>query len=153
MRQSLATRWFEDFRIGERFVLPRRTVTAEALRAFAEATGDLQPLRADPRDNDAIGFSCSLARAFLAAVQSVASPGILPFLLEDSLIGLLDQSSRHLRAVTAGDMLSPVLQVTELHPHNGGTGIVSLRSTLHNQAKALVMEGSQRWLLRSQPRG
>jgi len=151
MRQSLSTRWFDDFFVGERFALPRRTLTQDVLRAFAEASGDAQPLRTIRADSDAIGYGCILSSGFLATVQTVACPGVLPFLIEDSLVGLLDQSSRYVRPVAVGDTLIPVLQVTELQPNNGGTGIVGLRSTVHNQNKALVIEGTQRWVIRTRP--
>ena len=151
MRQALTTRWFDDFSVSERFALPKRTLTPEIIRAFAEASGDAQPLRSNPCQANALGYDCILAHAFLATIQTVACPGILPFLLSDSLVGLLDQSSRYVRPVAEGDTLSPVLHVTELQPNPGGTGIVSLRSTVHNQARALIMEGAQRWLLRTRP--
>lgn len=47
-------------------------------------------------------------------------------------------------------MLHPVLQVTELAP-NTSTGVIGLRSTVHNQRRELVLEGTQRWLVRRQP--
>jgi acyl dehydratase len=46
-------------------------------------------------------------------------------------------------------VLQPVLQVTELAPH-ASTGLIGLRSTVHNQKRELVLEGTQRWLLRKQ---
>ncbi|MBV9538052.1 MAG: MaoC family dehydratase [Acidisphaera sp.] len=150
MRHTLVTRWFDDFHVSERFALPTRTVTAELIRAFAEATGDAQPLRSSPEDHRALGYDCALAHAFLATMQTVACFGAFPFLLDDSLVSVLDQSSRCLRPVLEGDILSPVLQVVELEPGRG-TGIVTLRSTVHNQAKALVLVGAQRWLMRGRP--
>jgi acyl dehydratase len=152
MRQTLTTRWFDDFFVGERFALPSRVLTSEVLRAFAEASGDAQGLRSNPADSRAIGYDCVLAHGFLATIQTVACPGVFPFLVEDSLVGLLEQSSRYVRPVAEGDTLSPMLQVVELEPNSGGTGIVGLRSTVHNQARALIVEGAQRWLMRTRPK-
>lgn len=151
MRQALAARWFDDFRVGERFALPRRVLTPNILRAFAEATGHAPELRHNPEDSEAIGYHSMLGHGFLATLQTVAGPGVLPFLIEESLIRLVDQTSRYIRPATDGDTLIPILHVVELEPNSNNTGIVSLRSTIHNQCKALILEGHQRWLLRTRP--
>ena len=62
-------------------------------------------------------------------------------------MGFLEQSSRFLKPVFAGDTLYPALEVDELSP-NRSTGVVGLRSTVHNQRRELVLEGQQRFLLR-----
>lgn len=62
-------------------------------------------------------------------------------------MGFLEQSSRFLKPVFAGDMPYPTLEVDELSP-NRSTGVVGLRSTVHNQRKEPVLEGRQRFLLR-----
>ena len=40
-------RWFDDFRIGERFVLPSRTITDALFAAFSLASGDNHPSHYD----------------------------------------------------------------------------------------------------------
>ncbi len=40
-------RWFEDFRLGERFVLPSRTMTEAIFLAFQAASGDNHPIHYD----------------------------------------------------------------------------------------------------------
>ena len=62
-------------------------------------------------------------------------------------MGFIEQSSRFLKPVYAGDTLYPMLEVAELKPQRT-TGVLTLRSTVHNQAGELVMEGTQRYLLR-----
>ena len=37
-------RWFEDFILGERFVLPSRTMTEAVFLAFQGASGDNHPV-------------------------------------------------------------------------------------------------------------
>lgn len=148
--RGLESRWFEDFHLGERFVLPVRVLDEAAFRWYAAASGEAHPLhndRAYCRDHGHPGL---LAHGFLVAIQTTAGSGLLPFMIEESLVTLLDQSSRFARPVYAGDTLHPVLQVSELAP-NTSTGIVGLRSTVHNQRRELVLEGTQRWLLRTRP--
>jgi len=36
-------RWFEDFVLGERFVIPGRTMTSAVFAAFQTASGDTTP--------------------------------------------------------------------------------------------------------------
>jgi hypothetical protein len=50
----------------------------------------------------------------------------------------------------AGDTLYPALEVKELVPGRT-TGVVTLRSTVHNQRTELVLEGTQKFLLRRRP--
>jgi hypothetical protein len=40
-------RWFEDFALGERFVLPGRTQTSAIFAAFQTASGDTHPVHYD----------------------------------------------------------------------------------------------------------
>ena len=68
-------------------------------------------------------------------------------MVEDSLMGFLEQSSRFLHPVYVGDTLYPALEIDELTA-NRTTGVLGMTSTVHNQAGALVMSGRQRYLLR-----
>ena len=77
--------------------------------------------------------------------------GLFPFLVEDSLLGFIEQSSRFLKPVYAGDTLYPRLTVSALEPQRT-TGVLTLSSSVHNQKGALVMEGLQKYLLRRRPK-
>jgi acyl dehydratase len=88
-----------------------------------------------------------LAHGLQTLAQTAPGAGLFPFLVEDSLVGFLEQSSHFLRPVFAGDTLYPALEVDELAP-NRTTSMVGLRSTVHNQRRELVLEGRQRYLLR-----
>ena len=62
-------------------------------------------------------------------------------------MGFLEQSSRFLKPVHAGDTLYPTLIVGELAAQNT-TGVVTMDVTIHNQHGVLVMDGTQKFLLR-----
>jgi acyl dehydratase len=66
---------------------------------------------------------------------------------EESIIGFIEQSSRFLKPVFAGDTVYPALEIDELTP-NRTTGVIGFKSTIHNQRRELVMDGRQRYLLR-----
>jgi acyl dehydratase len=140
-------RWFEDFMLGERFELPSRTMTATLFRLYIEASGEGHPLHADDVYARTIGLPGAVAHGFLVLIQTTAGASRFHELVQDSLIGLSEQSSRFARPVFIGDVLRPILQVVELSP-NDSTGQVHLRSTVHNQRGELVLEGTQRYLLR-----
>jgi acyl dehydratase len=67
-------------------------------------------------------------------------------MVEESLRAFIEQSSRFLHPVHAGDTLHAALEVSALQP-NTRTGVVTLSSTVHNQNSLLVMDGVQKYLL------
>lgn len=140
-------RWFEDFVMGERFVLPSRTMTEAVFLAFQAASGDSHPVHYDVEYCRARGMPNMLAHGLQTLVQTAPGAGLFAYLLEESLVGFLDQSSSFRKPVYAGDTVYPALEVVELTPGRT-TGVVSLRSTVHNQRRELVLEGLQRYLIR-----
>lgn len=143
-------RWFEDFTMGEVFRLPSRTMTEAIFLAFQAASGDNHPVHYDVEFCRARGMPHMLAHGFQVLIQTAAGAGMLPFMIEDSLKGFLEQSSRFLHPVFVGDTLYATLTVDELTAGRT-TGMLGLTSTVHNQKGVLVMEGRQRYLLRTKP--
>jgi acyl dehydratase len=145
-------RWFEDFAIGERFPLPSRTMTEAIFLAFQAASGDNHPIHYDREFCRRHGFPDLLAHGYQVAIQTAAGAGLFPHMVEESLKAFLEQSSRFLAPVFAGDTLYPALEVDELTAGRT-TGVVGLRSTIHNQRGELVLDGRHRYLLRKRPTG
>ena len=150
-RLSGESRFFEDFAIGERFPLPSRTVTESHFLAFQAASGDNHPIHYDRPYCVAHGHRDLLAHGFQVLIQTAAGAGLFPHLVEDSLLGFIEQSSRFLAPVYAGDTLYPALEVSDLRAQRS-TGVLSMRSSVHNQEGTLVMEGEQKYLLRMRNR-
>jgi len=143
-------RWFEDFVIGERFVLPGRTQTTAIFAAFQTASGDTHPIHYDVEYCRARGMPHLLAHGFQTLVHTAPGAGLFPFVTEESLVGFLEQSSKFLKPVYADDTIYPALEVIELVPGRT-TGVVTLRSTVYNQRRELVLEGTQKFLIRRRP--
>jgi acyl dehydratase len=143
-------RWFEDFTLHERFVLPSRTMTGAVFAAFQTASGDTHPVHYDVEYCRARGMPNLLAHGFQTLIHTAPGAGLFPFMVEESLIGFLEQSSRFLKPVFAEDTIYPALEVVELTPGRT-TGVVSLRSTVFNQRRELVLEGLQKFLIRRRP--
>jgi acyl dehydratase len=145
-------RWFDDFTIGERFLLPSRTMTEALFAAFQLASGDNHPVHYDVEYCRARGMPGLLAHGFQTLIQTAPGAGLFPFMVEESLVAFLEQSSRFLAPVYAGDTLYAALTVDELTPGRT-TGVLGLASTMHNQARVCVLTGRQRMLLRRRSNG
>lgn len=143
-------RWLEDFTVGEVFPIPSRTVTEAHFLAFQAASGDNHPIHYDREYCRRHGHPDMLAHGFQVLIQSAAGAGVFPHLVQDSLKAFIEQSSRFLAPVYVGDTLYPELIVAEVRPQRT-TGVLTLTSRITNQKGVLVMEGTQRYLLRKRP--
>ena len=126
-------RWFEDFVVGERFVHP-------------EPHPDLGGVRGVP-DRERRYPSGALRRRILPRPRHAAParPRLpdpdphrarrrpVSVLVEESLVGFLEQSSRFLKPVFADDTIYPALEVTELVPGRS-TGVVTLAAPCSTSA-------------------
>jgi acyl dehydratase len=152
-RHRLApSRYFEDFELGQSFPLPSRTVTEAQFLAFQAASGDHHPIHYDREYCRRHGHPELLAHGYQVVIQTAAGAGLFPFMVEDSLVAFLEQSSRFLAPVYVGDTLYPRLSVADLKPQNT-TGVLTLESCIYNQRRKLVLEGAQKYLLRRRPPG
>ena len=123
-RMVPAQRWFEDFTLGERFVIPSRTQTSAVFAAFQTASGDTHPVHYDVEYCRVRGMPDLLAHGFQTLVHTAPGAGLFPYIVEESLVGFLEQSSRFLKPVYAGDTIYPALEVIELTPGRT-TGVVT----------------------------
>lgn len=139
--------WFEDFVLGEEFIIPSRTMTAGVFTAFQAASGDTHPVHYDVEYCRARGMPDLLAHGFQTLAHTCGGAGLFAYVLEESLVGFLDQACTFPKPVYAGDTLYPKLTVNELTPGKT-TGVVGLHSTVHNQRSELVLDGSQRYIIR-----
>ncbi|WP_428489622.1 MaoC family dehydratase [Rhodopila sp.] len=146
-RMIAEQRWFEDFHIGERFLLPSRTMTEAVFLAFQAASGDNHPIHYDAEYCRARNMPGLLAHGLQSLAQTAPGAGLFPFMVEESLVGFIEQSSKFLKPVFAGDTVYPALEIDELSG-NRTTGVLGLKTTVHNQRRELVLEGRQRYLLR-----
>ena len=141
------TRYFEDFALGERYYIPSRTLTEANFLAFQAASGDNHPIHYERDYCRRHGHRDRLAHGFQVLIQTVASACTLPNEMGDALIGFLEQSSRFLNPVYAGDTLYPEIVISRLEPQRS-TGVMTVTCTVHNQDGVLVLEGWHRYLVR-----
>ena len=146
-RLSAESRYFEDFTLGERFVLPSRTMSEAHFLAFQAASGDNHPIHYDRPYCQARGHRDLLAHGYQVLIQTAAGAGIFPHLVEDSMLGFIEQRSRFHAPVYAGDTLYPMLEVSALKAHRS-TGVLTLATVVRNQEGKVVLEGEQQYLIR-----
>jgi acyl dehydratase len=141
------THYFEDLEIGQRFPIQSRTMTDALFAAFQLASGDNHPIHYDVEYCRRHGHPQMLAHGFQALIQTAPGAGDFPRYIVASLVGFIEQSSKFLRPVYAGDTVYPMLEVAELTPQRT-TGVVVLRSTVRNQRGETVLEGMMKFLVR-----
>jgi len=143
-------RWFDDFRLGEQFVLPSRTMTEALFAAFQLASGDNHPIHYDVEYCRERGMPHMLAHGYQVLIQTAAGAGLFPHMVEDSLKAFIEQGSRFLKPVFVGDTLYCTLCVSDMKAGKT-TGVLTLTSAVQNQRGELVMDGFQKYLLRKRP--
>ena len=144
------TTYFEDLSIGQTFYIPSRTLRDANFSAFQAASGDNHPIHYDLEYCKRQGHPELLAHGFQVLIQTASGAGVFPHVLGDAMIAFIDQSSKFLGPVYYGDTVYPELVITDMKEQKS-TGVVTVRSTVHNQRKELVMEGEQRYLVRRRP--
>ena len=93
------------------------------------------------------GHKGPLAHGFQILSFTAAGAGTFAHTIGDALIAFVEQSSKFVKPVYAGDTLYPMLAISDLTPQRS-TGVVTLGVTMHNQNGELVMTGEQKILLR-----
>lgn len=144
------TRWFEDFRVGEVFHNPSRTMTSGLFAMFQAASGDNDPIHYDVRYCRERGHRDMLAHGMQTLIQTAAGAGPFPSQVSDSLIGLVEVSARILAPVYRGDTLYSDLTIVELVPQTT-TGVVVMGARVANQDDVTVLAGAHRYLIRRRP--
>lgn len=133
--------------VGDEFVIPSRTVTEAHFSLFQALSGDNHPIHYDREYCKRQGHRDLLAHGFQVLAFTAAGAGQFPHVLGESLIGFIEQSSRFLKGVFPGDTLYPKLTVTDLKRQRT-TGVITMRSTIHNQHGELVLDGEHKYLVR-----
>lgn len=105
--------------------LPSRTLTDASFAAFQTVSGDNHPIHCDIECCRRQGDPGLLAHGFQVLAQTAAGAGIFVY---------------------------PLLRVTALAPGRT-TGVITVRSTVHNQRRELCMEGEKKYLVRKRHPG
>jgi 3-hydroxybutyryl-CoA dehydratase len=147
---SGAQRFFEDFRVGDCFESPSKTLTDAHFLFFSGLTGDAHPLHYDDEYAKSTRFGRRLTHGLLLASLTAVGASSLSPLLEDSIVAFLEQTTRFRAPVFVGDTLKPRHEVIALE-RKRSSGLLTLRVTLTNQRGDVVLEGEHRYLVAYRP--
>ncbi|HEX2712802.1 MAG TPA: MaoC family dehydratase [Candidatus Acidoferrales bacterium] len=123
-----------EIRVGQRASLSR-TIGEADIRAFAELSGDRNPLHLDREFARRSRFGRTIAHGMLSA-------GIISAALGKCLPGpgaiYLSQTLRFVRPVYPGDTVTATVEITAYREEKG---ILTARTTCTNQTDAVVIDG------------
>ena len=141
------SKYFEDFSIGDKYLIPSRTQTSGIFSMFQAASGDNDPIHYDIEFCKKRGHPDMLAHGLQVFIQTAAGAGSFPSEVRNSLIGLIEVSGKMLKPVYREDTLYPELTVFNLISQNN-TGIIEMKALVHNQKNVLVFEGFHKYLIK-----
>lgn len=142
--------FFEDFRVGDRFHSPSKTLTDAHFLFFAGMTGDAHPIHYDDEYAQKTRFGRRLAHGLLLTSLTAAGASTLGPLIEESIVAFVEQSSRFVSPAFLGDTMRPEHEVVGLE-RKRSAGLVILRVTLINQRGEIVLEGQHKYLVAYRP--
>jgi len=147
LNKQNTNKYFEDFLIGDRYLIPSRTQTSAIFSMFQGASGDNDPIHYDKEFCKKRGHPEMLAHGLQVLIQTAAGAGSFPSEVRDSLLGLIEVSGKMLKPVYREDTLYPELIVSNLVSQNT-TGIIEMKALVNNQNNVLVFEGFHKYLVK-----
>ncbi|MDF1797867.1 MAG: MaoC/PaaZ C-terminal domain-containing protein [Planctomycetota bacterium] len=139
---------FDELQVGQRFLTGTRLVDQAAVQAFAEVSGDDNPVHLDPDFARRTFFRGVVAHG--ALTQAVATGlGWRTGIFKDTLIAIAENHANYKKPVRPGDELRVVFEVLE---HEADPqpkwGHVRFGLTVLNQTDEVVALGTWYCLLR-----
>ena len=120
-------RWFEDFSLGERFVLPSRTMTGAVFAAFQTASGDTHPVHYDVEYCRVRGMPNLLAHGFQTLIHTAPGAGLFSVHGGEFAARISRTVEPVFKArIFADDTIYPALEVIELTPGRTTAWFVAL---------------------------
>jgi 3-hydroxybutyryl-CoA dehydratase len=139
--------YFEDFRIGDRFTSPSRTIGDAHFLFFAGLTGDNHPIHYDEDYAKKTRFGARVAHGLLVMSMTAVGASSLSPRLERSMIAFVEQGCRFIKPVLLGDTVHPEIEVAGLE-RKGERGLLRLAVRVRNQRDEVVLEGHHVYLVK-----
>ena len=144
--------FYEDFKVGDRFVTPSRTVTEADIKGFAELSGDLHYLHIDEEEARKTIFGGRIAHGMLV-ISIVTGLWYRLGIFRESIIAFYGiDRLRFTHPVRPGDTIKAVLTVTDKKEKELG-GLVDFRNEVLNQDNRLVAVFDAKLLVKYRGRG
>jgi acyl dehydratase len=142
--------YFDDLVVGDRYVTPGRTVTADVIADFSALSGDRNPLHTDAEFAAKGPFGAIIAQGL--CTMSLATGLEFAFYGEGERPTLafygMDRV-RFVKPVFVGDTIHIEGEVVDLEPKDETRGVVTYRQELKNQRGETVVALQKRTLLKA----
>ena len=142
--------WFEDFKVGDAFESPSKTLNDAHFMFFAGLTGDAHPIHYDDEYAKSTRFGRRLTHGLLLTSMTAVGASNLSPLMDHSLVAFVEQSMRFLAPAFVGDTIKPRHEVVALE-RKRSAGLLTLKVTLTNQRGETILEGQHKYLIRYRP--
>jgi acyl dehydratase len=144
--------YFDDLEVGREWLSAPRAVTAADVRAFADLTGDSNPLHLDPTFARATPFRRPIAHGLLGLALAGGLTTAAPAVRVQAFLGLRDWEFRH--PVYVGDVVRVRQRVAGKEARPGGRrGVVVWGVEVSNQDGRVVQRGTTRLLVEARRSG
>jgi 3-hydroxybutyryl-CoA dehydratase len=143
--QHEAPLYFEDIEVGSLWRSPSRTIQESDVQAFAQLTGDHNPLHLDEEFASQTPFGRPIAHGLLGMSLVAGLASRSPWMHTDVFVRVLQW--RFVRPLYVGDTVHVQTEVLEKRPRGRRRGLVTWRRQLVNQNNEVVQEGTTETLV------
>ena len=145
-------KFFEDLVVGERIVTPARTITEADVVAFAQLTGDWNPIHTDVEFAKTTPYGQRLAHGLLGLSYAVGLLDRTGAFSGSVIANLGIDEWKYPKPLFIGDTIRVIVTVTETRlASDGKRGIVGRTFTVLNQRDEVVQEGRSPVMVRLRP--
>ncbi len=141
---------FSDFKVGDMFRMPSRSLTVALTSAFQAVSLDNNPLHYDDDYARQKGLPSALVQPMEVLAFSAPGASVFTLYLADILIAFEGLSCKFLKPSFVGDTLYVAIQITEMTAADG-KGRIATAVTIHNQKGELVLTGQQTYAVKLSP--
>jgi acyl dehydratase len=146
MEEIVRSLYFDDFRVGQKFVSKSRTLTEADIVNFAGLSWDHNQLHTDAEYAGKTQYGKRIAHGLLGVV---AHAGLTYQLTEDSILALLELNWKFHRPIYIGDTMHVEQTVKELRESSAGDrGVLTFEKEVRNQSNEVVQTGTTTILLK-----
>jgi len=139
----------DDLVVGRTFEGPKRTVTDQSFRLFADITGDNHPIHYDPEYARQTRFKKPIAHGLLLMGMTALGGTAMSDCFKESMIALARQDCRFCNPVFVGDVVFSrfELESVERRP-NGDSALMTYAVKLIKEPDVVVLEGHHAYYIR-----
>ena len=139
--------YFDDFKVGDQWRSPGRTIGDAHYLFFAGLTGDNHPIHYDEEYGRQTRFGGRVAHGLLLMAMTALGASPMSARLEESMIAFIEQGCRFLKPVLLHDTIRAEFEVFGLE-RKGDRGVVRLAVKLVNQRGEAVLTGHHVYLVK-----